>query len=659
MFKGDYTSWRAMKSAIIGALKIQYIQTTMSLIHANNLSKFFAADEIFSGISVEVPQRARIALVGPNGAGKTTLINILAGLESPTDGSLTVAKNTRIAYLPQRPELAGKHTLWDEQLTAFNDLRAMEAKLTHLETEMTDEKHYERALAEYGTLQAEFERLGGYTYETRIKMVLTGVGFQEDEYDMSLPQLSGGQKTRALLARLLLQEPDVLILDEPTNHLDIDAVEWLENFLKDYPGAVVAVSHDRYFIDHFASTVWELEFKQLEVYRGNYSHYMRQREERRERLQKDYDAQQEFIAKEMDYIRKHMGSRWTAQAKGRLKKLETMKKRGKIIEGGPRDRKQMALDIDAGLRSGDKVLMTENLRIGYDGEVLVDVPDILLLRGEIAAIIGPNGVGKSTLLKTIIGDLQPLSGEVQQGANVKVGYFAQAHELLNSNNSILDEILSVKHMPTSEARNYLGRFLFSGDDVFRHIETLSGGERGRVALAKLALGGANLLLLDEPTNHLDIDSQEILQAVLETFGGTILLVSHDRYLIDGLATQIWSLEPRKLTVFSGSYQEYITARNRRLELTQDNPSQASDNGAKQTNIQAKKHGLNPFEVERKLAELETQIDALETQMDDLTAAIEAASTQGDAEQIRELGEQYAQTEADLQSVMAEWEKFAE
>lgn len=633
----------------------------MSLLVANKLTKYYGPDEIFTGISLEIPHKARIAMVGPNGAGKTTLINLLAGLDIPTEGTFTLAKNTRIAYLPQRPEMAGNHSLWQEQLKAFDDLRTMESQLKDLEHQMADSGS-EAVLDEYGRLQTEFERLGGYTYDTRIKMVLTGVGFTADEYDTPLTKLSGGQKTRAMLSRLLLEEPDLLILDEPTNHLDIYAVEWLENFLKSFPGAVLAVSHDRYFIDHFASTVWELEYKHLETYRGNYTHYLKQREERRERLQKEYDSQQEFLAKERAYIRKHMGSRWTAQARGRLKKLETMKKRGKIIEGGARNRHTMKLDINTNLRSGDQVVMTRDLTVGYDANhPLVTIPDVLVIRGETVAIVGPNGVGKSTLLKTIIGDLKPLQGQTLLGASVKVGYFAQAHELLNPKNSIVDEITTVKPMPISEARNFLGRFLFSGDDVFRSIETLSGGERGRVALAKLALQGANLLLLDEPTNHLDIDSQEILQAVLEEFEGTILLVSHDRYLIDELATQIWDVQAGNLNLFEGTYQEFVTARNRGLEQQKESESKASSNGASSKNAspKEKKHGLNPYQVRQKIKDLEKQIESLEARLVSITGQIETANTQGDGEKMAQLGDQYTQTEAELEATVDEWGKYAE
>ena len=634
----------------------------MSLLTANNLTKFYGPDEIFYGIKLDVPQRARIALVGPNGAGKTTLLNVLTGIDIPTEGEIHVAKGTRIGFLPQRPELLGDHVLYEEAMSAFDHLKEMEAELTQLEHDMADADKYDEALAKYGKLQEHFELQGGYEYEARVRMVLHGVGFTPDDYNEPLKRLSGGQKTRALLARLLLESPDLLILDEPTNHLDINAVEWLEKFLKSFDGAVIAVSHDRYFMDNFASIIWEMDYGTIEAYRGNYSHYVKQRAERHERILKEYEAQQEFIAKEEEYIRKHMGSRWTAQAKGRQKKLETMKKRGKIIAKPRGERKDMNLRIEASMRSGDKVLMTENLAVGYaDGDgPLFYSPDITLWRGETAALIGPNGVGKSTFLKTVIEQLEPLEGEAKIGASVQVGYFAQAHERLNANNTLLDEIIEVKAMPISEARNYLAQYLFTGEDVFRPISTLSGGERGRLALAKLSLAGANLLLLDEPTNHLDIESQEVLQEVLANFAGTILLVSHDRYLIDVLATQLWIASPGNLQVYEGTYQEYITERNRReLQEKQDEKEQKSAQSAPKTEKKQPKHGLNDYQLKKRLAEVEERIHALETELDNLHEAIGEASSTGDADKVRELGEQYTQTENDLESVMAEWEILAE
>ncbi|MCY3779328.1 MAG: ABC-F family ATP-binding cassette domain-containing protein [Chloroflexi bacterium] len=634
----------------------------MSLLVAQDLGKYYGADEVFSGVSLAIPKGARIALVGPNGAGKTSLLNVLAGIDLPTEGSVSLARNLRLSFLPQRPELAGDHSLWQEQLEAFADLREMEAQLAQLETQMAEADGYEGALARYGPLQAEFERIGGYSYEARIKKVLSGLGFRADEYDKPLPQLSGGQKTRALLCRLLLEEPDLLILDEPTNHLDIQAVEWLEKYLTTFAGAVLAVSHDRYFIDNFADAVWEIEYGRLQVYRGNYSAYIKQRAEQRETLRRAFTWQREFIRKEREFIRRHMGSRRTAQVKGRLKKLETMKKRGAIIESGPRQRRKMFIEMDDIQRSGDQVIVTRDLVIGYDAaRPLLAVPDSLVQRGETVAIIGPNGAGKSSLVKTLSGDLPVLAGEARLGAKVRPGYFAQGHETLVTENTLVEEVTGVKPMPISEARDWLGRFLFSGDDVFRKVASLSGGERGRLALAILALQGANLLLLDEPTNHLDIDSQEVLQAVLARFNGTILLVSHDRYLIDALATQIWELAPGKLAVTDGGYQDYLRERNRRRQQdAAKSREQFLRSGVKAgAAYSRKREGLNPFERARRATELETRIETLEAQLREIGTRLDDASMAGDTGKVRALGESYTSTEAELEAALEEWGRLAE
>ena len=627
----------------------------MSILKANNISKFYGADEIFSNVSVEISNDARTAVVGPNGAGKTTMIKLFIGDELPTEGSIHIAKGAKLAYLPQRPELVGNHTLWEEAMTAFEHLKAMEAELAELAMKMGDS---DDAVTEYGALQSEFEHLGGYDYEIRARMVLSGVGFEPDDYDTPLQQLSGGQKTRAMLVRLLLESPDLLILDEPTNHLDIYAVEWLESFLKDYDGAVLAISHDRRFIDNFASQVWELEWNRVEVYRGNYSHYMQQRDERRERLQKEYEKQQEFISKEMDYIRKHMGSRWTAQAKGRLKRLQTMQKRGKIIDSAPQDRNTMNLKLTADARSGDEVIKTNGLTVGYD-DPLFTIDELLLYRGETAAIIGPNGAGKSTLLKTLIGELSALDGESKLGAQVEIGYFAQAHEGLDPRKSIIDVIMQAGNMGIADARNFLGMYLFSGEDVFRDIASLSGGERGRVALAKLALSGANLLLLDEPTNHLDIDAQEILQAVVEGYEGTVLLVSHDRYLIDALATQIWAIRPREgVEIYKGTYSEYVSWRKQKEARLAE--AQATSNGtSKGATYATKVRGMTPYQLKQRVVEVEAEIADLEAQMERIMSDIETASANGDANKVQTLGIEYNQTEHALETAMEEWSELAE
>ena len=634
----------------------------MSILTAHNLSKSFGPDEIFAGVRVEIPHRARIALVGPNGAGKTTLLNILTGRELSSEGNVATMRGLRIGYLPQRPETASGLTLWDEQLLAFTGLREDEARLARLGEQLADASlsaaEHDRVLAEYGELQERFEADGGYLYEHRIRTVLHGLGFAPNEYNRPIGLLSGGQKTRALLARLLLEAPDLLALDEPTNHLDIQSVEWLEGYLKDFPGAVLAVSHDRYFMDAVASTIWELDFGALETYRGNYSAYALQREERHARLFKEYEAQQAFIAKEEDYIRRNMAGQNTRQAQGRLKRLERLKRDDLVLR--PRRRKTMGLRMAETVRSGDLVLRTRGLTVGYAGHPLFTAPDLTLRRGEVAALIGPNGAGKSTFIKTIIEQLPPLAGEVVPGASLKIGYFAQAHELLDPSQTLLDAITAAKPMPVSQARSYLGGYLFEEDDVFRPISTLSGGERGRIALALLALSGANFLILDEPTNHLDIASQEALQNVLADFPGTILVVSHDRYLIDALATQIWAISPGQLELFEGDYSEYLAAREK-ARLAAAERAATATNGAKVHTTRpaaGNRHGLSVRELERQIAGAEARISELEAELAALAADLERASTSGDAARVRTLGEAYAQTETSLAAAMAEWERLA-
>lgn len=632
----------------------------MSVLTIQTLSKYFGADEVFSDVSVQIPDGAKVALVGPNGAGKTTLLNIIVGLDVPTKGEVSRKRGLSVGFLPQRPVIEGNRTVWDEMLTAFTDLLEQQQRLHDLEHALADPtlvNEHDAILERYGKLQEAFDIAGGYTFELEIKRVLQGLGFKEREFQRPINLLSGGQVTRTLLARLLLEKPELLVLDEPTNHLDINAVEWLEGYLKAWEGAVLMVSHDRYFMDRVVDTIWELDFNELTTYRGNYSHYVRQREERNERLMKEFESQQTFIEKEQDYIRRNIAGQNTAQAKGRLKRLERLLgSDDKIRKPRTRAKLHVRLDESKTGRTGNEVLRTEELIIGYpdDRRPLFIVPNILLLRGEVAAVIGPNGVGKSTFLKTILDQLEPLEGQYTWGSNVQIGYFAQAHEGLNDDKSILDELLDVENIGLAKARNYLAAYLFRGEDVYRKVGTLSGGERGRLALAKLSLAGANVLLLDEPTNHLDIPAQEVLQNVLADYTGTILLVSHDRYLIDALASQIWAIAPGEMAVFEGPYQEYLTQRatgelntkEKTATITQSKPTERHPSG------------LNPYQLEKRLSELETTIHNLEAKVETLTHAIGQASAAGKVAQVAELGREYTETEALLNATLAEWERLA-
>jgi len=632
----------------------------MSILVAERLAKSYDPQDIFWDVSCSVAHGDRIALVGRNGTGKTTLLRILVGLETPSSGQVHRAKGLRIGYLPQGASLEGEHTLWQEIMTVFEPLQAMERKLHKLELQMADPAQAEAALEAYAPLHDRFERLGGYTYQDRAKHVLMGLGFQPEEQEMPVPHLSGGQKTRAFLARLLLESPDLLLLDEPTNHLDLQAIEWLEGYLNNWEGTVVMVAHDRYFMDRTVRKVWELAFGQLEVYSGNYSHYVQQRSSRYERRLKEYRAQQEFIAKEEDYIRRYMAGQRSRQAKGRLKRLERFKEDDALDR--PIQERSISLHLQTPLRSGDKVVWTQDLEVGYDPETpLFFCPDLDLRRGECVALLGPNGSGKTTFLKTIMGEIEPLDGYAQLGASLKIGYFAQVHSDLEPEKSVLDTILDLKNLPLSEARNFLARFLFTGDDVFKRIGDLSGGEQSRVALAKLVLLRANFLLLDEPTNHLDIASQEILEEVLDDFAGTIVLVTHDRYLVDRLASQLWIIDSTQqaLDVFKGSWGEYVEARNR--EAQQPEVRQAKDKWSRDQRRLRREEQRARREQEarqQQAAEIEAEIHRLEQELQALQEEIAAATESKQAMRIHELGTIYGELEGQLHEQMERWAALA-
>jgi len=606
-----------------------------------------------------VPQNARIAIVGPNGVGKTTLLRILVGLDFPNRGAVQHANDLSIGYLPQEATHVTKGTLWGLCLTAFEDLLGMQATLEEMIKAMSDPTKAEEAVARYGSLEQTFERRGGYVYDVQIKQTLTGLGFEESDFHRPIAQLSGGQHTRAILAKLLLESPDVLMLDEPTNHLDIEAVEWLEAFLKDWQGALVVVSHDRYFLDQVAKTVWEMT-PGLEVYHGNYSAYIHQREERYTRRLAEYEAQTAFIEKEQEYIRRNIAGQNTNQAKGRQRRLERLLEESRLAPP-PSEPRRMHINLNTGGRSGDLVLRTHQLQVGYhdEGKPLFDCPDLVLLRGECAAIIGPNGAGKTTFLKTILEKTPPFTGKVQLGASLKVGYFAQAHEGLDPQKTLMDEIDSIApNMLPAEIRHYLAKYLFTGDDVFRKVDTLSGGERGRLALAKLSLTDANLLLLDEPTNHLDLPTQEVLESVLSNFPGTILLVSHDRYLIDSLASQIWEVDPdgKTLQVFKGSYTQYKTYLQRLAESRMLQEKQLKDKPKEKSKaIRVTPNSLSKYhrrKMQDRVAAIEEEIQILEAQQTIISTKLEAPPT--DSDEVLKLGEHYVALQNKVEFLLDEW-----
>jgi ATP-binding cassette subfamily F protein 3 len=623
----------------------------MSILTASNLAKSYGPQDVFDGISLEIPRGGKIALIGPNGSGKTTLLHVLASLEAPTAGSVHRAKGLRVSYLPQQADLSSSDTLWEAMIEVFADLRAQAAELRRLEAAMADPTTGEDALQHYGEAMEAFRLAGGYTYEQRIKQVLSGLGFAEDGFRRPVAHLSGGQKTRALLARLLLEAPDLLLLDEPTNHLDLEGAEWLEGYLKAWKGAVVVVAHDRAFLDAVVEQVWEIAWGRLERYRGNYSAYVAQKAERMALQEAEYERQQKHIAHTEDFVRRNIAGQRTRAAQGRQKQLDRLER----VEGA-RKYRPLSLDLGNAARSGDLVVGLYDLAVGYDPATpLFTVGEFELRRGQQVALLGPNGSGKTTLLCTILGEIAPLSGRVRTGANVQVGYFAQGHTDLDLEKTVLDTVLDVGDLTIGAARNLLGRYRFSGDDVFRRVEDLSGGEQARVALAVLTLQGANVLILDEPTNHLDIPSQQVLQEALSRFDGTLLMVTHDRYLIRKLAAHIWAIEDEQLWEFKEGYEAYQAWRAQHRHEMQAQKAASREWTERERERKSRKAAQQEeARLARRRAALEKTIHELETRTAQLEAQLGAASEQQQVERVKQLGAEYNEVKTELEALLATW-----
>ena len=710
----------------------------MSLLVANHISKNYGDLDVLENVSVRIELGDRIGLVGPNGAGKTSLLKALGRLDTGVSGELFIAQETRIGYLAQDPPAPGKRTLYEDLRSVFAELLAQGEQLRRLETRMTDEAHSEEEmaalLAHYGQRQEAFERAGGYAIDQRIRFVLTGLGLQESLWGAPLSHLSGGQRTRACLGRLLLEEPHLLLLDEPTNHLDVPSMGWLEGVLLGWKGAVVVVSHDRYFLDTVATRIWDLSHRRVESYRGNYSHYRQQREERYALWRKEYDRQQKFVRETQAFVRRYKAGQRTKEAQGRETRLNRFLEQDALPP--PPTEQFIRLPLRTDSRSGDLVLRTRKLIAGFknatpsmadadrragamienrdsgsagQGDSLTDlagvsngamqgrpapptaqgrlrsmrtlastdmplleVPDLDLLRGQIVALIGPNGAGKTTLVRTILEELEPLAGRVEQGASVEVGYLAQRHigtgyGLMQGNQTVLDALLEIKRLPTGRARTFLGQFLFKGDDVFQTVESLSGGQRSRIALARLTLQGANFLLLDEPTNHLDLDSQEIMQDALRQFNGTILLVTHDRALVNALATQIWLVdagtgsEPGHLEVFKGTWRQWQLERSKTENEVETNAAEVKPSAAQEAWERQRTIRRLRRQTERQaqaVAETEARISRLESKMAEIEQSMAQASLAQEYSRLRALQEQHRAVSQRLESLMEEWAAMA-
>ncbi|KAB2329358.1 ABC-F family ATP-binding cassette domain-containing protein [Cytobacillus depressus] len=640
----------------------------MILLQVNQLIKNFGAEVILSNIKLEVQTRDRIALVGRNGAGKSTLLKIIAGQLSYDSGDLIKPKEVEIGYLAQNTGLESERSIWDEMLTVFEPLQRLEKELRRLETNMSDPEamadhdSYNRILQEYDLKQVQFKEQGGYQYESDIRSVLHGLNFQSFSHDTKISTLSGGQKTRLALGKLLLKKPDILILDEPTNHLDIDTLSWLEQYLQTYDGAILIVSHDRYFLDKVVSQVYELSRNQIRKYIGNYSSYLELKAANYERELKQYEKQQEEVSKLQDFIQRNLArASTTKRAQSRRKQLERME----LMDRPLGDEKSASFGFQIEKQTGNDVLKADAVAVGYQGEAINKNISFRITRGESIALVGPNGIGKSTLLKTIIKSIPSLAGNIHYGSNVMIGYYDQEQAKLTSNKRVLNELWDEYPLkPEKEIRTVLGNFLFSGDDVLKTVSTLSGGEKARLALAKLMMQKANFLILDEPTNHLDLDSKEILENALIDYPGTLLFVSHDRYFINRIATKVLELSNDGATEYLGDYDYYVEKKEEQKELKElDLAEKASsttpiqqDKTSYQLDKEAKKVER---QKQRRLEEVEKLIGNLETKIAELQQLLCEPDVYQDHEKVMEITKESNAAKAQLEELMEEWTVLAD
>jgi ATP-binding cassette, subfamily F, member 3 len=640
----------------------------MILLQVNQLSKYYGAELILSNIKLELQTRDRVALVGRNGAGKSTLLKMIAGHLSHDSGEIIKPKEVSIGYLAQNTGLESHLSVWNEMLTVFEQVRNMEKSLRSLEEQMADSSvlldhvKYERILKEYDQLQVKFKEDGGYQYEAEIRSVLHGLHFHEYKEAM-ISSLSGGQKTRLALGKLLLTKPDILILDEPTNHLDIETLTWLEQYLQGYDGAILIVSHDRYFLDKVVNQVYEVSRHQIQKYPGNYSSYLDQKAANYERDMKVFEKQQQEIANLQDFIQKNLArASTTKRAQSRRKKLEKMDRMDRPLG----DEKSATFSFEIEKQSGNDVLKIDTLSVGYHGDTVSSNISFQIFKGDSIALVGPNGIGKSTLLKTIIKKLPAQNGSIQFGTNVAIGYYDQEQAELTSNKTVLNELWDDYPLKNEkEIRTVLGNFLFSGDDVLKIVSTLSGGEKARLALAKLMLEKANVLILDEPTNHLDLDSKEVLENALIDYPGTILFVSHDRYFINRIATKVLELRADGSTAYLGDYDYYLEKKIEQVELKALEQA-ASANRQKQIEAQEKNSYQQDKDSKRlerqkkrKLEEIEVKIEELENQIQVFEQQLCEPGIFQDHEKVMDINRKNEQAKAELETLMEEWAEIAE
>ncbi|HGR8530035.1 TPA: ABC-F family ATP-binding cassette domain-containing protein [Streptococcus pneumoniae] len=631
----------------------------MIILQANKIERSFAGEVLFDNINLQVDERDRIALVGKNGAGKSTLLKILVGEEEPTSGEINKKKDISLSYLAQDSRFESENTIYDEMLHVFNDLRRTERQLRQMELEMSEKsgEDLDKLMSDYDRLSENFRQAGGFTYEADIRAILNGFKFDESMWQMKIAELSGGQNTRLALAKMLLEKPNLLVLDEPTNHLDIETIAWLENYLVNYSGALIIVSHDRYFLDKVATITLDLTKHSLDRYVGNYSRFVELKEQKLATEAKNYEKQQKEIAALEDFVNRNLvRASTTKRAQSRRKQLEKMERLDKPEAG----KKAANMTFQSEKTSGNVVLTVENTAIGYDGEVLSQPINLDLRKMNAVAIVGPNGIGKSTFIKSIVDQIPFIKGEKRFGANVEVGYYDQTQSKLTPSNTVLDELWNdFKLTPEVEIRNRLGAFLFSGDDVKKSVGMLSGGEKARLLLAKLSMENNNFLILDEPTNHLDIDSKEVLENALIDFDGTLLFVSHDRYFINRVATHVLELSENGSTLYLGDYDYYVE-KKATAEMSQTEEASTSNQAKEASPVndyQAQK------ESQKEVRKLMRQIESLEAKIEELESQSQAISEQmletNDADKLMELQAELDKISHRQEEAMLEWEELSD
>jgi ATP-binding cassette subfamily F protein 3 len=638
----------------------------MIVLQVNQIHKTFVVDEILSGVKLEINHRDRVALVGRNGAGKSTLLKIIAGEMSYDSGEIIIPKGTKVGYMEQHAGIDSDLSIWDEMMTIFEHHRLAEQELRSLEQQMADPavhenaEAYGRIMSDYDTKQVAFKDSGGYQYESETRSVLHGMQFFSEEYDKPIQSLSGGQKTRLALAKLLLTKPDLLILDEPTNHLDIDTLSWLERYLQGYPGAILIVSHDRYFLDQVVNFVYEVSRHKVKRFVGNYSSYLDEKAKTYERDMKSFDKQQEEKAKLEDFVQRNLArASTTKMAQSRRKVLE----KTDWMDSPNGDEKSANFGFSIERQSGNDVLKLEQVKVGYSEKPVSQDVNLRIFREDRIALVGPNGVGKSTLLKTVVKDIPPIAGSIHYGTNVQFGYYDQEQAKLTGNRSVLKELWDEwPLMNEKDVRNVLGRFLFSGDDVTKSISSLSGGEKARVALAKLMMLKANTLILDEPTNHLDLDSKEVLENALIDYPGTILFVSHDRYFINRIATKVIELSSDGAFEYLGDYDYYVEKKKELEEIRAENagPIEVGAPAIKQsTSTIDKEAKKRERQVTRRLEELEGQLGVIEENITAVEEKLCDPAIFQDHEQLVILQKELESYKEEQEVLMTEWMELEE